>query len=115
MSAAPGSVVERSSGAGTLSDVITTVLDKGVVIDVYARVALVGIEIARVDVRVVVASVDTYLRFAEATNRLELSRSEPAGLPELIEETPRRAAKGKTKGVLDAVGEKLTEVIEAGD
>jgi len=108
--ASPGGVVQ-SSGEGTLSDVITTILDKGLVIDVYARVALVGIELLRVDVRVVVASVDTYLRFAEATNRLELGSSEPAGLPDLIEDMQESGANKKTKGALDAAGDKLGEVI----
>ena len=71
----------RESGSGYLSrpapsglsDVIEIVLDKGIVVDVYARVSLVGIELLTVDARIVVASVDTYLRFAEATNRLDLS------------------------------------------
>jgi gas vesicle structural protein len=48
-------------------------LDKGLVIDIYLRVSLVGIEILTVDARIVVASVDTYLRFAEAVNRLDLT------------------------------------------
>ncbi|TMM05126.1 MAG: gas vesicle structural protein GvpA [Actinobacteria bacterium] len=112
--ATSGSNVERP-GAGTLSDVITTILDKGLVIDVYARVSLVGIELLRADVRVVVASVDTYLRFAEAVNRLELSTSEPAGLPDLVEGIEEGGSKKKTKGALDAASEKLGEVLDTGD
>ncbi len=112
--ASPGGVVE-SSGEGTLSDVVTTILDKGLVIDVYARVALVGIELLQVDVRIVVASVDTYLKFAEATNRLELSSSEPAGLPELMDDIQESGSKKKTKGALDAAGDKLGEVMESDD
>ena len=112
--ATSGSNVERP-GAGTLSDVITTILDKGLVIDVYARVSLVGIELLRADVRVVVASVDTYLRFAEAVNRLELSTSEPAGLPDLVEGIEEGSSKKKTKGALDAASEKLGEVLDTGD
>ena len=104
-----GSPVERP-GAGTLSDVITTILDKGLVIDVYARVSLVGIELLRADVRVVVASVDTYLRFADAVNRLELSSSEPAGLPELMEDLEQSGSKKKAKGVLEAASEKVEDI-----
>jgi hypothetical protein len=58
----------------SLADVIDTILDKGLVIDIYVRVSLVGIEILTVDARIVIASVDTYLRFAEAVNRLDLTR-----------------------------------------
>ncbi|SRR2546429_6046973 len=112
--ATSGSNVERP-GAGTLSDVITTILDKGLVIDVYARVSLVGIELLRADVRVVVASVDTYLRFAEAVNRLELSTTEPAGLPDLVEDLEEGGSKKKTKGALEAASEKLGEVFDTDD
>jgi gas vesicle structural protein len=109
-------VVDRpDEGAGTLSDVITTILDKGVVIDVYARVSLVGIELLRADARVVVASVDTYLRFAEAVNRLQLSTREPSGLPEITEDMSESGAKGKTKGALEAGAEKLSEAVGASD
>ncbi|MEU1037941.1 gas vesicle structural protein GvpA [Streptomyces sp. NPDC005551] len=58
--------------AGTLYDVLELILDRGMVIDVFVRVSLVGIEILKIDARIVVASVDTYLRFAEACNRLDL-------------------------------------------
>jgi gas vesicle structural protein len=112
--ATSGSSVERP-GAGTLSDVITTILEKGLVIDIYARVSLVGIELLRADVRVVVASVDTYLRFAEAVNRLELSTSEPAGLPGLVEGMEESGSKKKTKGALEAAGEKIQDVLESDD
>ena len=54
----------------SLADVIDTILDKGLVIDIYVRVSLVGIELLTIDARVVIASVDTYLRFAEAVDRL---------------------------------------------
>jgi hypothetical protein len=69
-----GGNVERSGGGGSsgLADVIELILDKGLVIDVFVRVSLVGIEILTIDARIVVASVDTFLRFAEATNRLDL-------------------------------------------
>jgi hypothetical protein len=66
-----------------LADVIDTILDKGLVIDAYIRVSLVGIELVTIDARIVIASVDTYLRFAEAVNRLDISEDK-AGLPELV-------------------------------
>ena len=79
-----GSALEGPSG-GNISDVVGLILDKGLVIDVYARVSLVGIEILTVDARVVVSSVDTYLRFAEAAGRLNLEATRKPGLPELLQ------------------------------
>src|SRR5438874_1818515 len=74
----------RSSG---LADVLEILLDRGLVIDAYVRVSLVGIELVTIDLRVVVASVDTYLRFAEAVNRLDLrATDESRSVPELVEE-----------------------------
>ena len=96
-----------------LADVLDLILDKGLVIDLYLRVSLVGIEILTVDARVVVASVDTYLRFAEAVGRLNIDESKE-GLPGLIQNTPSRIAKGKTTGVLEAAKESLQEVFSDG-
>ena len=75
-----------AASGGTLADVVGLILDKGLVIDIYVRVSLVGIEVLTVDARVVVASVDTYLRFAEAAGRMNIQASShhKAGLPELI-------------------------------
>jgi gas vesicle structural protein len=58
--------VERASAGSSLIDVLDRVLDKGIVIDAYVRVSLVGIDLVSVEARIVVASVETYLRFAEA-------------------------------------------------
>jgi hypothetical protein len=77
-----GGYVARSSSSG-LYDVLELILDKGLVIDVFVRVSLVGIEILTIDARIVIASVDTYLRFAEAVNRLDLMQSEAQPLPEM--------------------------------
>src|SRR5213593_919532 len=68
-----GGGIVRSPNPSGLADVIDLILDKGLVIDVYVRVSLVGIELLTIDARIVVASVDTYLRFAEAVNRLDLT------------------------------------------
>jgi hypothetical protein len=97
--------------SSSLADVIDTILDKGLVIDAYVRVSLVGIEIVTVDARVVVASVDTYLRFAEAVNRLEISGEEPKGLPDLVEGATEGVAKSKTKGAIESAGEKLSDFL----
>jgi hypothetical protein len=77
-----GGYVARSSSSG-LYDVLELILDKGLVIDVFVRVSLVGIEILTIDARIVIASVDTYLRFAEAVNRLDLMQTEAQPLPEM--------------------------------
>lgn len=95
----------------SLADVIDTILDKGLVIDIYVRVSLVGIELLTIDARIVVASVDTYLRFAEAVNRLDLTETQTHGIPELIEDVTEAGAKGKTKGALDAAKDKVSEFI----
>jgi gas vesicle structural protein len=68
----PVGSVSRRPASGTLAEVIDIILDKGLVLDVYVRVSLVGIELLTIEARVVIASVDTYLHFAEATNRLDL-------------------------------------------
>jgi len=112
------SPVQRAS-SGTLAEVVELILDKGLVIDAFVRVSLVGIELLTVDARVVVASVDTYLRFAEATNRLDLYGKGGATLPDLVEGISeggaRGVAKGKTRGMLDAAKETFDEVLGGRD
>jgi gas vesicle structural protein len=77
------------------------------VIDAYVRVSLVGIELVTVDARIVIASVDTYLRFADAVGRLDIAQGGSQGLPELMEGMPERLAKSKTKGAIEGVKEGL--------
>src|SRR3954451_8095992 len=98
--------VARSSSSG-LYDVLELILDKGLVIDVFVRVSLIGIEILTIDARIVIASVDTYLRFAEAVNRLDLMATETSGLPEMMDEIGEGGASSKTKGVLQGAKEAL--------
>jgi len=98
--------VARSSSSG-LYDVLELILDKGLVIDVFVRVSLIGIEILTIDARIVIASVDTYLRFAEAVNRLDLMGTETQGLPELMEGITEGGASKKTKGVVQGAKEAL--------
>jgi hypothetical protein len=97
----------RPSPSG-LADVIDIILDKGLVIDAYVRVSLIGIEILTIDARIVIASVDTYLRFAEAVNRLDLQQADQSqGLPELMESITEGGASSKTKGAIEGAKEKL--------
>lgn len=114
-----GGAVQRQQETSSLADVVGTILDKGVVIDIFARVSLVGIELLRVDARVVVASVETYLKFAEAANRLELGTREPEQLGDLVgditESGSRGIAEGKAKGAIEAGVDKLGEFLTSGD
>ena len=106
--------VSRSSSSG-LYDVLDLLLDKGLVIDVFLRVSLVGIELLTVDARIVVASVDTYLRFAEAVNRLDLGSSQGEGLPQLMQDMTENGAESKTKGALEGAKEKIFGSHNGGD
>jgi hypothetical protein len=102
------SQLQRQPGPSGLADVLSVILDKGIVIDVYARVALVGIELLTVDVRIVIASVDTYLRFAEAVNRLDLTNvGNQQTLPELLSGETEQMAGSKTKGMITGAKEAL--------
>jgi hypothetical protein len=93
--------LQRAPSPSGLADVIDLILDKGLVIDAYVRVAVIGIELITIDARIVIASVDTYLRFAEAVNRLDLTQTEAAGLKELR----NGGGDGKTKGMVEGAKE----------
>ncbi|OQR62694.1 gas vesicle synthesis-like protein [Streptomyces maremycinicus] len=110
MTVVPAQQSGGGGGSSGLYDVLELVLDRGLVIDAFIRVSLVGIEILKIDVRVVVASVDTYLRFAEACNRLDLEagpRKSP-GLPDLVGEITESGARGKSKGALSGAAETIS-------
>ncbi|MEU2656800.1 gas vesicle structural protein GvpA [Streptomyces sp. NPDC007325] len=114
-----GSSISRDGGgpnSGNLYDVLELILDRGLVIDVFVRVSLVGIEILKIDARIVVASVDTYLRFAEAVNRLDLEsgRKAPAQLPEVVEGITEGGSRGKSKGALTGAVEAVTDTLTGG-
>jgi hypothetical protein len=98
----------------SLADVVDLILDKGLVIDAFVRVSLLGIELVTVDARVVVASVDTYLRFADATNRLDLYKHETSP-PELPKEMKRKVLKGAAKGVLGGAKDVVSETLFGND
>jgi hypothetical protein len=110
----PNRYLERPAPS-SLADVVEIILDKGLVIDIYVRVSLVGIELITIDARIVVASVDTYLRFAEACNRLDLKDDGTSGLPELMGDITESGAKGKTSGALEGVKDKASEIFGSDD
>ena len=95
--------LQRAPSPSGLADVVDLILDKGLVIDAYVRVAVIGIELVTIDARIVVASVDTYLRFAEAVNRLDLTETEMAGVPELREDTAEKVTEHKLEHAEDRV------------
>jgi gas vesicle structural protein len=90
--------VERISGGSSLIDVLDRILDKGIVIDAWVRISLVGIDLITVEARVVVASIDTYLKYADAVGLTGLvSRPQLAEVeveePEVAVETTRRVTR----------------------
>jgi hypothetical protein len=113
-----GGYLERPAPSG-LADVVEVILDKGIVIDAYVRVSLLGIELLTIDARVVISSVDTYLRFAEATNRLDLEAHQGPGLTEVVEElgggvvenVAEKVVESKVGGVVESVGDKVRNAV----
>src|SRR3982751_5432377 len=100
------SQIRRAPNSAGLYDVLDLILDKGIVIDAFVRVSLVGIELLTVDLRVVIASVDTYLRYAEGVERLQVyDRSESKRLPDMVGSGMKTHA---LKKGAEKVGEALT-------
>ena|SRR5580765_3912359 len=97
--------LQRAPSPSGLADVLDVILDKGLVIDAYVRISVIGIELVTIDARIVIASIDTYLRFAEQVNRLDLTQTEAAGLKELRD--GGSGSKEKTKGVIEGAKEKM--------
>ncbi len=97
--------VERSAGGTSLVDVLDRVLDKGIVIDAWVRVSLVGIDLITVEARVVVASIDTYLKYAEAVGQvstasrpvLEPATNELESLDVIVRETAAETTHRRTR------------------
>jgi hypothetical protein len=102
-----GGYLDRPAPSG-LADVIEIILDKGIVIDAYVRVSLVGIELLTIDARIVIASVDTYLRFAEATNRLDLYEQGGKDLSEFIGDLQDKGASKKVGGAIKGAKKAIT-------
>ncbi len=104
--------LQRAPSPSGLADVVELILDKGLVIDAYIRISVIGIELITIDARIVIASVDTYLRFAEQVNRLDLTQTEVAGLKELREGGggggDNGGGGGKAKGMYEGVKDKVS-------
>lgn len=108
-----GGVLDRGTTSG-LADVIETVLDKGVVIDAQVTVGVVGIPLLEINARVTVASIETYLRYAQAVDRLDLTPKEGPGLGGLVADVAD-AAQGITSGLGGTVREVGGAAGELGD
>ncbi|HWE81699.1 MAG TPA: gas vesicle protein GvpJ [Gaiellaceae bacterium] len=109
--------LQRGPSPSGLADVLDLILDKGLVIDAYVRVSVIGIEVLTIDARIVIASVDTYLRFAEAVNRLDLRETEAAGITELRQGGAKEETEGALEGAGDAAkksGQKLKDKVTGG-
>ena len=105
--------VERAAGGTSLIDVLDRVLDKGIVIDAWVRVSLVGIDLITVEARVVVASIDTYLKYSEAVGQVSpVSRPQQAELTAhqnvIAENAALRAELAATKGTRELAPTKRT-------
>ena len=109
-----GGYLERPAPSG-LADVVEIILDKGIVIDAYVRVSLVGIELLTIDARIVIASVDTYLRFAEATNRLDLYEKGGKDLTEAIGDLQDSGAAKKTSGAIKGAKKAVKGAVSGDD
>ena len=96
--------LQRAPSPSGLADVLEVILDKGIVIDAFVRVSVIGIELLTIDARIVIASIDTYLHFAEAVNRLDLEQTGGVG----IEDLQKDGSKKKTQGAIEGAKEKLT-------
>jgi gas vesicle structural protein len=92
--------LQRAPSPSGLAEVLDVILDKGLVIDAFVRVSVIGIEVLTIDARIVIASVDTYLRFAEAVNRLDLTETAVGGLPELEEIAAKEISQHKVEDAL---------------
>ena len=106
--------VERAAGGTSLIDVLDRVLDKGIVIDAWVRVSLVGIDLITVEARVVVASIDTYLKYSEAVGQVA-PVSRPAGeltahQNVIAENAALRAELAATKAGRELAGTKVGRV-----
>ena len=109
-----GNYLQRAPNPSGLAEVIDLILDKGLVIDLYVRVSVVGIELVVIDARIVVASVDTYLRFAEAVNRLDIAKEDNSqSLPELLDDLREGGAQKKTKGALEGAKDSISDLFSS--
>jgi gas vesicle structural protein len=105
--------LQRAPSPSGLAEVLDVILDKGLVIDAFVRVSVIGIELVTIDARIVIASVDTYLRFAEAVNRLDLTETAIGGLPELEEVAAKEITRHKVEDTLGPLAGKTPTLKQA--
>ncbi len=108
---ASSSGISRAPRPSSLADVLDLILDKGLVIDAYVRVAALGIEVLTIDARIVVASVDTYLHYAEAVKRLDLAQTETQGIEGLGHDMMESGASGEVEGAMEGGMEAVKEAV----
>ena len=96
--------LQRAPSPSGLADVLDVILDKGLVVDAFVRVSVIGIELLTIDARIVIASVDTYLRFAEAVNRLDLTETGGLGLEDLQEVGAEKVTEHKIEDAEEKAG-----------
>lgn len=117
--------VPKMGGASGLADVLEVVLDKGIVIDIWARVSIIGIEILTVEARIVIASVETYLRYAEAIGLTALAAAprqgpenghvQPPDREEIfayLDDHPEGLRLGEMESYFDVPRHEIAEVID---
>ncbi len=115
MTVVPAQQSGGGGGSSGLYDVLELVLDRGLVIDAFVRVSLVGIEILKIDVRVVVASVDLPpLRGGVQPARPRGRARKSPGLPEIVGEVTESGARGKSKGALSGAAETISDAFKQG-
>ncbi|MEH0969692.1 gas vesicle protein GvpJ [Micromonospora sp. CPCC 205546] len=100
-----GGALERGGAGSSLADVVETVLDKGVVIDAQVSVDVVGIQLLEINARITIASIETYLRFAEAVDRFDITPEDQKGLSDLVGDAAGAlGAGGAVSGIGGTVG-----------
>jgi hypothetical protein len=95
-----------------LVDVLDLILEKGLVIDAYVRISVIGIEILTIEARIVIASVDTYLRFAEAVTRLGLTPAEVHGRPTILRDVAGTVVKDEVWGAAAGARDRVERTVE---
>jgi hypothetical protein len=103
--------LQRAPSPSGLADVLDLILDKGLVIDAYVRIAVIGIELITIDARIVIASVDTYLRFAEAVNRLDLTQTEERGI-DVLRDVSGSVGRERAEHALTGAEDKVEDAVE---
>ncbi len=102
--------LERIGGGG-LADVVETVLDKGIVIDAQVSVDVVGIQLMEINARIAIASIETYLRFAETVDRLDVVPEGQQGLVDLVEDVSGAITKGTAVGGLGRAAKEISGAV----